>query len=164
MHDGTDHDFVHVAVRRIEQAAALRSRQHGDRTGGSGCAKIRAFQRIDGNVDFGHLHAIGKFRADLLSDVEHGRFISLAFADHDGAAHRNRVHGLAHGLGRYLVTQLALALAHGAGRVDGRYFDDPQESRCQVALNVFPEAAGFSFRTGLRSHECFLRVSVDAPG
>ena len=65
----------------------------------------------------------------------------------------NGVHGLAHGLGGNLVGELALALAHGAGRSDGRHFDHAQKPRRQVAFNVFPETAGLAFRTSLSSHK-----------
>jgi len=35
--------------------------------------------------------------ADLFADVEHGRFVALAFPDDDGAVHLHLIHGLAHG-------------------------------------------------------------------
>jgi hypothetical protein len=53
-----------------------------------------------------------------------------------------RVHGLAHGLGGHLVAEFALALAHGAGRIDSGHFHHAQESRRQVAFNVFPKDCG----------------------
>jgi hypothetical protein len=57
----------------------------------------------------GNFDAIAR-RADLLADVEHGRFVALAFADDDGAAHGDRVHGAAHGFGGDVVGALAIAL------------------------------------------------------
>ena len=123
-----DHDFFHVAVRRIQQSAAFGSGQHGDGARRARGAQVRAFQGIDGDVHFGNFGSVGKFGADFFADVEHGRFIAFAFANHDGAAHGNRVHGFAHGFGGHLVGQLAFALAHGVGRGDGGSLHHPQES------------------------------------
>ena len=51
---------------------------------------------------------------------------------------------------------------------DRRHFHHAQESRRQVALNVFPENAGLAFRTSLRSHLSSLPArcddGIDAPG
>src|SRR2546422_8608440 len=100
---GADDYFFHVAVGSVEQASAFGGGEHGDGSGGSSGAEVGAFERIDGDVDFGNLGAIGKFGADFFADVEHGRLVSLALADDDGAAHGNGLHGLPHGLGRDLV-------------------------------------------------------------
>ena len=94
----------------------------------------------------GTSRAVGKLRANFFADIQHGRFVALTLADNDGAAHGDRVHGLAHSLGRDLIAEFALALAHGAGRSDGGDFDDAQKSRRQVAFNVFPKTAGLAFR------------------
>src|SRR6202034_1074525 len=120
---------------------------------GASGAKIGAFERINGDIDLGHLAAVGKFGADFLADVEHGRFVALTLADDDGAAHGDGVHSLAHGLGGNLVRKFALALAHSVGRSDGRRFHYAQKARRQVAFNVFPKTASLAFRTSLRSHE-----------
>ena len=140
-----DDDFFHVTVRGVQQASALRGGQHGDRSGRAGGAEVRAFERIDGDVDFRNFRAVGKVGADFLADVEHGSFVALAFADDDGAAHGDGVHGLPHRLGGHLIGELAFALAHGVGGGDGRHFDHAQKSRRQVAFNVLPENAGFAF-------------------
>ncbi len=84
----------------------------------------------------------GKCGADLLADVEHGRFVALAFADDDGAVHRHRVHVFAHGFGRDLVGQPAVALSHGVGRRHRGVFDDPQKFQRQIGFNVAPELLG----------------------
>jgi hypothetical protein len=147
-----DNNFVHVAIGRVEQAAALRCCQHGNRPRCARRTQVGTLQRIDRNINFRNLGAIRKFGADFLADVEHGRLVALAFADHDGAAHGNGVHGLTHGLGGDLVAKLALALSHGAGRSDGSHFHHAQKSRRQVALDVFSKTAGFTFRTSLRRH------------
>ena len=164
-----DDDLFHVAVGSVQQAAFFRGREHGDRSRRTGRAQIRSFQRIDRDVDVRNLLTIGEGAADLLSDVEHGSVVALAFADDDGAVHRDRVHGLAHGLGRDLIAQMAVALAHGARRFDGGVFHHAQELQRQIAFDVFPETFGVRFHTarifgmlligagfrmGLGSHEC----------
>ena len=50
-------------------------------------------------------------RADLLADVEHRRFVALAFADHDGAGDRQRVERLAHGFDGGVVGGMFVAAA-----------------------------------------------------
>src|SRR5262249_32773577 len=84
---GTDHNFFHVAVGRIQQTAFLAGRQYSDGTRRSCGAKIRAFERIDGNID--GCIAIGTVAlgAHLFADVEHRRLVALALTDHDGPAH-----------------------------------------------------------------------------
>ena len=47
-----DDQLLHVDVRRVEQAALLRRRQHGQRVRRAGGAQVRALERIDGDVDF----------------------------------------------------------------------------------------------------------------
>ena len=80
-----DGDLVHVHVGRVQQAAALGDREHGQRVRHLLGADRGAFERIDGDVDFRAFAG-----ADLLADVEHRRFVHLAFADHDRAADRRR--------------------------------------------------------------------------
>src|SRR5579864_7792913 len=99
----------------MQQAAALGGGKHGNGSGRASGAEIRAFEGIDGDVDFRNLGAVGKFGAYFFTDVKHGRLIALAFSDDDGAAHGDAVHGSAHGLGGDLVTKFALALSHGTG-------------------------------------------------
>ena len=148
-----DDDFLHVAVGRVEQAALFGGGQHGDGAGRAGGAQVGAFEGIDGDVDFGDLAAVGKFGADFLADVEHGRFIALAFADDDGAAHGDGVHGLAHGFGGDLVGERTVALSHGARRGDGGFFDDAQELERQIAFQIDAEAFDLRFGPGIGSHE-----------
>ena len=120
--------------------------------GSAGGAQVRAFQRIDRDIDFRNFRAVRELGADFLADVKHGRLVAFTLADHDGAAHRNAVHRLAHGLGGDLVAEFAFSLPHGAGRRDRCYFHHAQESRRQVAFNVLSVSAGLAFWTGLRSH------------
>ena len=78
---GADGDLVHVHIGRVQQAAPLGDREHGERVRHGLGADRRAFERIDGDVDFRAFAG-----ADLLADVEHRRFVHLAFADDDGAS------------------------------------------------------------------------------
>ena len=43
----------------MQQPAALGRREHGDRVRRAGRAQVRAFERIDGDVDFGEAHRPG---------------------------------------------------------------------------------------------------------
>ena len=46
-----DDDLLHVAVGRVQQAALVRRRQHGDGARRAGGAEVGALERIDGDVD-----------------------------------------------------------------------------------------------------------------
>ena len=141
-----DHDLLHVAVGRVEQSAAFGSGQHGDSAGRARGAQIRAFQRIDRDIDFRNFSSVGKLGADFFADIEHGRFIALAFANHDRAPHGDGVHGLAHGFGRDLIGKFALPLAHGVRGGDGRSLHHPQKSRSQITFNIPAKSPGFGLR------------------
>ncbi len=86
----------------MQQPAALRRGEHGDGVGLAGRAQVRAFERIDGDVDLVELArriAVRLLRhADFLADVQHRRFVALALADDDRAVDRDRVELLAHRL------------------------------------------------------------------
>ena len=133
----------------MQQAAFFRCRQHRDRARRAGGAKVRAFQRIDRDIDLRNLAAVRIRAAHLLADIKHGRFVALALADHDGAVHRDRVHRLAHGFGGHLVAQRTVALAHGARRRDGRVLHHAQKFQRQIAFNVFPKILRVRFGTSL---------------
>ncbi len=119
-----DDDLLHVAVGRVQQTALVGGGEHGDRVRLAGGAEVGALERIDGDVD---LRLVGQLRADLLADEEHRRLVALALADHDRAAHRQRVHRLPHGLDRDLVRVVALALPHRPRGRDRRLLHDPQK-------------------------------------
>ena len=136
------HDFVHVAIGSIEQATAFGGREHRDGSRSAGGAKVGALQGIDGNVDFWNFSSVGKFGPHFLSNVKHGSFVAFAFANHNGAAHRDRVHGLAHRLGRDFITELALALPHRSGGSDCRHLDHAQEAAKPDRFRCFPRMCG----------------------
>ena len=126
LEDGPDDQLLHVDVGGVEQAALLGGGQHRDRVGRARGAEVRALEGIDRDVD--RVAAL----ADLLADVQHGRLVALAFADHDGAVDVDGLHLLAHGVHRHLVGVLAVALAHGAGGRDGGPLHHPHELQKQV--------------------------------
>ena len=48
-----DDNFFHVEIGRVQQAARLTCGEHDDRVWLAGGAEVRAFERIDGDYDFG---------------------------------------------------------------------------------------------------------------
>ena len=144
----SDDDLLHVAVGSVQQPALFRGRKHRDRARRTGRAQVRAFQRIDRDIDMRNFLPVGESSSDLLADIEHRRLVALALADDDGSVHGNRVHGFAHGLGRHLVAQLSVALPHGARRFDGRVLYHAQEFERQIALYVLSETFCMRFVTG----------------
>ena len=127
---------VRFNLRAIAQA--LGRGQHGQRVGGTECAQVGALERIDGNV---HLReATGgvalRSRADLLADVEHRRFVALAFADDDGAVDRQRIHLLPHRFDSHLIGEVPIALPHRVCAGDGRLLDDADEVEREVGVKI----------------------------
>src|SRR5438093_615717 len=76
----THGELVHVRVGRVQQVPLLRHGNHAERVGSASGGDRRSLERIERDV---HLGILGGATADLLADVEHGRFVALAFADHD---------------------------------------------------------------------------------
>ena len=87
---------------------------HGERVGRSRGANRRAFERIEGNVDF------RPARADFFADIEHRRLVTLAFADHHGAVDREGIESLAHSVDRRLIGSLLIAAAGPMRAVERR--------------------------------------------
>ena len=110
--------------------------QHRDGVGRSGGAEIGAFQRIDGDIDLGE-ERFGRVRgeSDFFADVQHGRFVALAFADDDGAVHLHRVHGLAHGFHGDFVGFVAVTKTHGARRGDRGGFDYAEKFEAELRFH-----------------------------
>ena len=144
----TDHHLFHVAVGGVQQTAALGGSQYCDGAGQSVGTQVGAFERIDGDINLGVVAAV--LFADLLADVEHGGFIALAFADDDGAVHGDGIHHRTHGLGGHLVGPLAVTLPHGLGGSDGSIFDDAQEFKSEVGLEVIASSTSAGFARWLR--------------
>jgi hypothetical protein len=64
---------------------------------------------------------------DLLSDVQHRRFVALALADDDRPVDRHGVHFAAHRFDGHLIGAVAIPLAHRVGAGNGGLFGDAEE-------------------------------------
>ena len=121
----------------MKQAAALGGRHHGDGVGRAGGAEVGPFERIDGDVNL--VEGPPAFRLlrqpDFLTDIQHRRLVSLAFADDDGAVDGDGVHLAPHRLDRHLVGQMPIALAHGVRTGDGRLLDHAQELEREIGFH-----------------------------
>src|SRR5918911_1577123 len=122
---GTDDDLVHVDVGRIEEAAPLCGGEHGDGVVGSERTQVRAFERIDRDVNLRERIARILRRFEARADP---------LANDDPATHRHAVHHLAHRFDRHVIRILAVALAHRARRRNRRRLTDTQEIERQLAL------------------------------
>jgi hypothetical protein len=115
----------------MQQAAGRRCRKHGNGIRCAGRAQIRAFERIDGDVDLRKrargtaLERMG--HANLFADEQHRRLVALAFANNDRPVDRHRVHGAAHCFDRGLVRSVTIALPHRVCARNGRLLDHAQE-------------------------------------
>jgi hypothetical protein len=141
---GTHGDLVHVEHRRrVEHRAAVGHREHCYGVGHALAHQCGAVDRVDGEIA---VRAVAV--ADFFAVVEHRRVVFLAFADHDDAAHRHRVHQLADRVDRCAVTALLIAAAHPAACGHGARFGDPDQLEGEVAIR------GFTTRTC--GHGCRL--------
>src|SRR5262249_14918470 len=52
----------------------------------------------------------------------------------------------------YLISQLAIAFSHGAGRGNGSLFYNPDKFQRKIPLNILPKALGLGFWPGLGFH------------
>ena len=127
----TDGNLVHVGVRRVQQAAAGRDGEHGERVGHGFCGQRGAFQRIERNVDFRALPG-----ADFLADIEHRGFVAFALADHDAAAELDLVEGGTHRVNRGGIGLLLVAPAGQLGGGDGGQFGDADHRVCETGGQI----------------------------
>ena len=109
-----DGDLVHIGVRRVQQAAARGDGQDGEGIGHRLGGQRRAFERIERNVDLRPV--IG---ADFLADIEHRRFVALAFADDDAALEVDGIEGRAHRINCSSIRLFFVAAADFLGRRNG---------------------------------------------
>src|SRR5262249_15701777 len=107
--------------------------------GRSSGAKVCALQRVYCDVDLRAPHPVFGINLisppDLLTDIEHWRFIALALTDYDFAAHGDRVHYLAHRFNSYVIGELTIPLAHRMRRGDCRCFDYSQKVETEFLLH-----------------------------
>ena len=153
---GADHDFFHVAVGSVQQSAAFGSRQHGDGAGAPVAQRLVPSRGSTAMSTSGTSRPIGKFRAHLLADVQHGSFVALAFANHDGAAHGNAVHSRR--MASVATWSDSLRSPWPMVRAERwPQFRLPEKSRSEIALDVLAEASDFAFRFGMSRHKCLQK-------
>ncbi len=127
-----DRDLLHIHdAGRSKERATFGNRHNRDRAGHAFRQQGGAFHRVDGDIDV-RRRAV----AQLLADIQHGRLVLLAFADHDHTVHVNAVQCVAHRIDRRLVGPMFIATAHPPtcpqrGRLGGTY-----ELEANVALNL----------------------------
>ena len=124
------HHLLHIEHgRRVIHRAALSNREHAQRVV---VAQRRQAGAVDG-VDR-HVHDGAGTVAHLFAVEQHGRFVLLALADHDGAVHAHSVHEGAHRVDGGAVGPVLVAEAHPAAAGDGRGFGNADELECEVAI------------------------------
>ena len=94
---------------------------------------LRPLERVDGDVDL-RPGAV----ADLLAVEEHRRLVLLPLADHDDAAHRDRVDHEAHQVDGGLVGGVLVAPADPARRAHRRRLGDPDQLEREVSVGRRP--------------------------
>ena len=125
-----DDELLHVRVRRMEEAATFGSGEDRDRVGPAFCDRVRALERIDRDVD---LRA--NTSTDLLADVQHRRFVTLAFADDDPTVERDLVHRATHCFHGRSVCLVVLTVAHPVGRCDRGGFRNAHKFEARRAVD-----------------------------
>src|SRR6267143_144747 len=128
------HDqFFHVQVGRVQQPAALARRQHRDGIRRARRAQVRSFQRIHGDV---HLRKqcfrSVRPQSYLFADVQHRRFIALAFTNHNRPVNLHRVHRLAHRFHGHFIGVVPVAESHRARRRNRRVFHHAQKIQAKL--------------------------------
>ncbi len=76
-------DLFHVTIRRVQQAAGFRRRQHAIELAVPGAHRLVPSSGSTAISTCGYSMPGWCGRAHLFADVQHGRFIALAFADDD---------------------------------------------------------------------------------
>ena len=110
-------DLFHVGIGAMKQVAAIR---HGDAPPSALGPPVA--QMVVPSSGSSAMSTLGPPRADLLADVEHRRFVALAFADHHRAVDGKRIERLAHRVHRRLVRRFFVAAAGQPGAIQRRRF------------------------------------------
>ena len=152
-------DLLHVDARaRVEHRVALGHRDDGQGVGQALGRQRGAVHGVDGEVDL-RAGAV----ADVLAVVEHRRFVLLALADDDGAAHGDRVEDRPHGVDGGLVDDLLVAAPEVAGRGERRGLGGTDELQREVAVDLGPDrCARLGTSCGCRS--LAVHLPCGAPG
>jgi hypothetical protein len=147
----THDQLFHVDVRRVKETATFGCRQDGQRIRRSSGAQVRAFKRVDGNVDRRKRATRAVGHPDLLTDVEHRRLVALTFADHNRAVDGDRVHFAPHRFHGDLIRLVPVALSHGMSARNRGLLDDAEKVERQIRIEQRWRTRGFRFR-GRRGH------------
>ncbi len=115
----TDDQLFHVHIGRVEEAALIAHRQYRQRVGLAHRRHARAFDRVDRDI-----HRIAFAGPDLFTDVEHRRFVDLAFTDDDSAVDVNLIKHNAHGVDGCAVCGIFVATAQPLVACEGGSFGD----------------------------------------
>ena len=122
----------------MQQSAALARREHRDGVGRPCRAQVRPFQRIHRNV---HLRKQRLWRVrrqpNFFADIQHRRFVALAFPDYDCSVHLYRVHRFAHGLNGHFIGFVAVAESHCSCRRNRRVFHYAQKIQAELFFHEF---------------------------
>ena len=118
---GSDGNFFHIHVRRVEQASLRGDGNHGNGAALSLGDKVGPFDGIDGNI---HFIPAGP---DLFPDIQHRGFVQFAFADDNRPVDVDRVKHAAHGVDSQLIRAVLIPAPDAAGCGDSRLFRDPYE-------------------------------------
>ncbi|MNV76038.1 hypothetical protein D3C71_1693680 [compost metagenome] len=127
---GAAGQLLHVDVRRMEQAALVGDGDHRLGVLQAAGDNLGAFQRIDGDVDGRPLLV-----ADLLADVQHGRVVHFAFADHNRPVDGDGIKHGANGRCRRIVRGILVSPADPAGRSQSTQFRNPYNLQSQFTFH-----------------------------
>ena len=90
----------------------------------------RAFQRVQRDIDF---RATG---TDLLTDIQHRRFIALALTDNNGAVDLQSVERRTHGVHRSLIGSLLVSPTHQFRCGKRSSFSNPHHFKSEITIHL----------------------------
>src|SRR5258708_10693886 len=120
----------------MQQSTPLARRQHRDSVCRTRRAKVCSFQRIHGNV---HLRkqSFGRVcsQSHFFSDVQHRRFVPLAFTNHNRSVNFHRVHRLTHRFYGHFVGVVTVPKSHRSSCRNRRIFHHPQKIQTELLFH-----------------------------
>jgi len=127
-----DDQLLHVAVRRVHQAALTGRRRSKDTDSirQTVRAQVRAFEGVDCDLD-----RVAVALADFFADEEHRRLVPLALADDDGSLDVELVERAAHGVASGLVGTVSVAFAHPHAAGERGSFGNADEFKRKVSVH-----------------------------
>ncbi len=128
----------------MQQSAARRESDNGQRVRHGLGGECGTFERIKRDIDYRSLAGPDRF-----TDVEHGRFVALTFADDDAAIHFDGVKRGPHGIDGGLIGGLFIATANLGITGDGGFLSDANDVEAKVEVRgiappgIFCKIRGF---------------------